>query len=413
MPSDIQHIVESISVQVGRPALIEDRRQRVVAYSEQRSEEADQVRHQSILERHTRPRVIQWLTAAGIRSSRTPLRTPAAHELGLMARVCIPIYHDDVLLGFIWFLDADQTMTSDEISRATRNLEDLSLALYRENFLSELTSQAEASAARSLLLNTSHAATRIAAQTIEDGLLAGDGPTCVLVAEAHQTDDADTDVSIRAALENAAVATRRWLGAGKALVLTRGSHVTLIATGVSPSRAVAEELQRRIENAVADLSCSYAVGVGRTQQTLGRASLSYSEARTAAQIALLNPGLGPVSQWDDLGIYRVLTRFDPAELTIATVHPGIDRMMRTQRNAELLLTTLETYLDLAANATRAAQRLQIHRATLYYRLKRIEELADTDLRDGHERLCLHVATKFARIASNARDESPMADPAQS
>jgi hypothetical protein len=35
---------------------------------------------------------------------------------------------------------------------------------------------------------------------------------------------------------------------------------------------------------------------------------------------------------------------------------------------------------------------------LYYRLQRVEQLAGTDLKDGHERLCLHLALKLARLS---------------
>ncbi|PWR17265.1 hypothetical protein DKT69_01110 [Micromonospora sicca] len=39
----------------------------------------------------------------------------------------------------------------------------------------------------------------------------------------------------------------------------------------------------------------------------------------------------------------------------------------------------------------------MHRTTLYYRLQRVESLADRDLKDGNERLCLHLALKLGRL----------------
>lgn len=399
VPSDIQRIVETISAQVGRPALIEDRRQRVVAYSEQPSDQTDEVRRQSILERHTRPQVIAWFTEAGIRSTRDPLRTPGSPELGLLPRVCVPVHHDDVLLGFVWFVDGDRTMTDDEIARVRTNLDNLSLALYRENFLSELTSRAEATIARSLLLDPPVIAARSASDAIEDGLLEPSGPACVLVAEADVADDSEAQTSARTALENAAVATKRWLGAGKSLILARGSHVAMILAGERDPRAVAEHLHVRAVDDLSGIGGGPVIGVGGLQPTLEQAPTSYEEARTAAEIAALIPGLGPISEWDQLGVYRVLARLDRADLDLGTVHPGLTRLLASTPNARPLLTTLETYLDVAGNATEAARRLRIHRATLYYRLRRVQDLADTDLRDGRERLCLHLATKLARISA--------------
>ena len=62
-----------------------------------------------------------------------------------------------------------------------------------------------------------------------------------------------------------------------------------------------------------------------------------------------------------------------------------------------MVETLETYLDVAGNAQLTAERLNLHRTSLYYRLQRVEQLADTDLKNGLERLALHLTIKIARM----------------
>lgn len=69
---------------------------------------------------------------------------------------------------------------------------------------------------------------------------------------------------------------------------------------------------------------------------------------------------------------------------------------------QTLARTLETYLDLAGNAQATAKALRLHRATLYYRLQRIEELARADLKDGNDRLMLHLGLKLARLNNRFR-----------
>jgi DNA-binding PucR family transcriptional regulator len=39
----------------------------------------------------------------------------------------------------------------------------------------------------------------------------------------------------------------------------------------------------------------------------------------------------------------------------------------------------------------------VHRATIYHRLRRIEELTGFDLSDGERRLVLHLGIKAARL----------------
>jgi PucR-like helix-turn-helix protein len=62
------------------------------------------------------------------------------------------------------------------------------------------------------------------------------------------------------------------------------------------------------------------------------------------------------------------------------------------------VTTLEVYLDLGCDAKAASERLHLHRATLYYRLEKVARLTDANLRDGNDRLALHLGFKLARLA---------------
>src|ERR1044072_6417906 len=142
MVSELQRIVDSLAVRVGRPALIEDHRQRVVVYSEQ-TEPMDEVRRMSILRRHTSADVIAFFRQAGIMEAERPIRTPYSAEPHMLPRVCVPIRHRDLLLGFVWFIDPDQAIGDDDIAAVSTTTTDLALALYRENLGAELASQRE------------------------------------------------------------------------------------------------------------------------------------------------------------------------------------------------------------------------------------------------------------------------------
>jgi DNA-binding PucR family transcriptional regulator len=62
------------------------------------------------------------------------------------------------------------------------------------------------------------------------------------------------------------------------------------------------------------------------------------------------------------------------------------------------VATLEVFLDLAGNVKATADALNVHRATLYYRLDRIEQVTGADLDRGEDRLTLHLGIKMARVA---------------
>ena len=86
------------------------------------------------------------------------------------------------------------------------------------------------------------------------------------------------------------------------------------------------------------------------------------------------------------------------------VHPGLEALLGLPE-AALLLRTLETYLELAGSARATAEALHLHRTSLYYRLQRVELLAGTDLKDGTERLALHLALRVARAAGRLPDQA--------
>jgi len=400
MQAKLQRIVDTVAARVGRPALIEDRRQRVVVYSEHTGV-IDEVRRTSILRRHTTPDVIAWFRDVGITKAREPVRTPACEALDLLPRVCVPIWHQDLLLGFVWFIDADEDMTDADIAIVSEATADLSLALYRENLLGELASQREAEAARTLLVDRAETRDTAVRSLLADGVVAGDGPTVALVAHLVPPRGQALDEVARIALEQALVSTRRWVGVREALHLVRHDHGVLLTFGGRfagrPSVVrVATHLNEALQAATRRLSsvARAVVGVGQSRPGLADAIDSYDEALQSARVGVQLPALGPVVSWANLGIYRVLSKMDGQQL--AGVHPGLERLLRDDSN-QVLLETLEAYLDLAGNAHATAEQLRLHRTTLYYRLQRVEHLAETDLKDGNERLCLHLALKLHRL----------------
>ncbi|MFY1698054.1 MULTISPECIES: PucR family transcriptional regulator [unclassified Solwaraspora] len=407
MQADLQRIVDTVAARVGRPALIEDRRQRVVVYSEH-SGPMDDVRRDSILRRHTAAEVVAWFRDIGIMTARAPVRTPACPELELLPRVCVPVRHRDLLLGFVWFIDADGTMSDTDIAAAVEAAADLAFALYRTNLIGELASQREAEAARTLLSDSPDIRDEVVRSLLSDGVVTSDGRSTALVAQPVSAPGQALDETTRIALEQALVATRRWVGTREALHLVRHDHgVLLLRDARSTGRGSPPATATQLSSALATVTDRLApvqrvvVGLGQPRPRLADTVHSYAEALQAARVGVRLPALGPVVAWANLGIYRLLSQLDEDQLDVAGVHPGLARMLRDDTH-RVLLETLEVYLDLAGNAHAAAEALRLHRTTLYYRLQRVEQLADTDLKDGNERLCLHLALKLHRLARPAQ-----------
>ena len=58
------------------------------------------------------------------------------------------------------------------------------------------------------------------------------------------------------------------------------------------------------------------------------------------------------------------------------------------------MQTLEAYLDNGCDTKLTAEALFLHRASLYYRLQRIEAITATSLKSGADRLALHSGSSL-------------------
>lgn len=271
---DLQRIVDDLALRLGRPLLLEDGRQRVVAYSEQDGP-MDDVRRHSILRRHTTPDVRAFLRAAGIHEATRPLRTPGAPELGLLPRVCVPVRHDGLPLGFLWFIDAAPAMTEPEITIAAEAAPALALTLFHESLATELASRRELEAVTGLLLREPDADRTL----IEAGAFPHNAPVTVAVARPAC---GGTDETLRLTLERGLLALRRRLARHHPLHLVRFDHAVLLTAGTT---AFPEEMH-------AALGTPVLVGVGSPRPSLSLAAGSYEEALHAVEVVANVPEFG-------------------------------------------------------------------------------------------------------------------------
>jgi hypothetical protein len=354
----LQPAVDDLALRIGRPVLLEDHAQSVLAYSEQTGP-LDDVRRDSILRRHTAREVRTRFRAAGIFETRGPLRVPGSAEV--LPRLCVPVRHRERLLGFVWLIDSP-AMSEADVDLVEKSAAELALVLLHDVLADGLSVRREQAAVARVLAGDDVDAARILLE--EGGFPAL--PVTVLVVRGQQ--DVVQDV-----VQDGLLAARLKFTARH---LARADHGVLVCAG----RVRAEEVP-------ALFAAPVVVGVG-SPRPLSEASESYAEAVHASLVASRVRGFAPVATWASLGVYRMLAAV-PAD----AVHPGVLRLLE----APELVETLETYLDLAGSVVETSKALRLHRTSLYYRLQRVAELTGTNLRTGDDRLALHLSLKLARL----------------
>jgi sugar diacid utilization regulator len=136
------------------------------------------------------------------------------------------------------------------------------------------------------------------------------------------------------------------------------------------------------------------VGVSEPYPSLDQAPPALRQARLACAAA--TPGTTDLVRFDDEPIAVLLVSAPDASLSVARRILG--RVLDLpDSDRTLLIDTMRIWLAEAGSTSAAAGRLHIHRNTVRYRLRRLEELTGRSLTDPLDVSELHVALECARM----------------
>lgn len=352
--------------------LIDDAELRPLAYSTQFGE-LDAVRTASILGRLAPDDARVALFAEGIRTATGPVHIPARPEIGMRARVCIPLVGAGRRLGYLWLFE-EPAVNADELRLA------------------------RAAAAEAAALVGPDADAQLVRRRHEQQLV-----TALLSSDLTQAEQAAHDLEAEHYLPLRPL--RVWVAAPASPAGEEWSAEALdrLRARLATKQALCAELEQRLvclagergSNAVLEAlgaltSPRALIGQGDAVEALRDAGTSYRRALAALRVAAHEES--GTASWDGLGVERVVTALPDAALD--DLPEGLRRLLAGDQS---LVRTLEAYLDHAGDVKRTAAALSLHRGGLYYRLRRIEEVAGVNLHDGEDRLLCHLALRLARL----------------
>jgi sugar diacid utilization regulator len=390
--NEVQTLIDSLAARLERPVGVDDRRFRAMAYSSH-EDEIDSVRKISILGRRAPDAVTEWLEELGLPQARERVRVPANAELGMIARLCFPVRFHDRLLGYLWLVELGEPLSAEELDLCDRCATELAQELYR---LRQQTNDERRLEAAWVARAVRGDAPNAAAPSIA---IAPDAVYAVLVVHVAVPADAIAPASIDVRLTEAVDQLRRSVPPRHQMA----DIGDVIATVVFASGSTAEvdrhaaALLTAAETELADVDEARVVlGLGDPAPSVDVLPASAAQASHAVRLGASMPELGPLVRWGDLGVMRLLGELvgqrDPGEL----LPPPIQRLV-ADPDGEPLLQTLEAYLEHGGDVAAAAGELFLHRSSLYNRLRRIEEVAEVDIRSGADRLELHLGIRLLRM----------------
>lgn len=399
---DLQSIVDELAERLRRSVAIDDPTIRLLAASRHFGDE-DAVRVGSVLNRAVDPEMADRVLAQGIAQWGTP---GVMVVEGALPRLCAPVRCNGTLLGYLWLIDKDGEFTGHEKTAAAEAAATVGTLLYRRLLLHERWKARQEGILRELV-STDDA---VRAQAVED-LFAEQlfGEECtrftVLAVQCRSTHtmSAPQQVAFEAAIEEGI----RTAGEDATLmVANRARAWILLIQRRSPSKTLVDSLVDRISDRfrrLTDDSVSLVFGLGGTVDKIVAVVASYQQALLAARAAMLLPSVGELARWGELGAYELLLKLPLDDLLNTSPVPAL-AVLEREDNHHVLIDTLTVFFDYGGNIRRIADSLNIHRATLYQRIKRVEQITGCNFDNGDDRLMLHLGLKVRALTTAYRDQ---------
>jgi len=215
-----------------------------------------------------------------------------------------------------------------------------------------------------------------------------------LAAPAGRLDETEAAIG---ALERAVV---RWAGDRDVLVAAKDGSIVAVAPADTDvpgprtgPRTLGELLLTEVERS--SRSRPWRVTVGRPYPGSYGIARSYEEAREGLTMAVRLGLDGPLLAAEQLLIYRVLLRDQPAIADL--VQSVLGRLVEARGGAEPLLATLDAYFATGGVTTETARRIHLSVRAVTYRLERIKTLTGYDPTDPAQRFTVHTALLGARL----------------
>ena len=215
-----------------------------------------------------------------------------------------------------------------------------------------------------------------------------------LAAPAGRLNETESAIS---ALERAVV---QWAGDRDVLVATKDGSIVAVTpadTDVPGPRSgpttLGELMLTELERS--SRSRPWRVAVGRPYPGSYGIARSYEEAREGLTMTIRLGLDSPLIAAEQLLIYRVLLRDQPAIADL--VQSVLGRLTQARGGAEPLLATLDSYFATGSVTTETARRLHLSVRAVTYRLDRIKTLTGYDPTDPAQRFTVHAAVLGARL----------------
>ena len=407
----LQALAQTLGQLVGNSVTIESLRHELLAFSAMVGP-VDRVREETILRRSGQAVAVAWAIREGyvarVLESDQVVRVPPNPDVGFAGRAACRVAHEGEPLAVIWTTDSARPLTrrDEEVIREAAEAAAAILVRQREVL------QREAELRTEILEDIVHGrltnpeSIRTVARSIgwnidrlRQALVVSidRAETFRLRHASHsgrQLQRARERLTELVRLETLSVDAEAVIGprSSGTIVLFNTDDAADETRKITALR-LATRIAERFHDVIPDLTVT--VGVGQQVPSFEQIAETVSQAELAAHLGLTLWGGNRAVHYSDLGIHRALFTLQQHEEMIT---PALKHLIEYDRiHGSDFLHTLDVYLGCMGRLRVAAEELEVHRNTLEYRVRRIQEIADVRLEDRDTRLALELGIRLLRL----------------
>jgi DNA-binding PucR family transcriptional regulator len=397
----LEDFADMVSEVLQCPITIEDANHRLLAYSTH-DERTDQARIATIIRRRVPEKVINNLWKEGVipalLNSREPIRVKTIDEIDLGERVAVSIWKNNEVLGFIWALEIDKKLSEEDLellkkaAKATKNklLQMQNRKYKREERYQEFFWQ----------LLTSHFLTN--EEIVKQfQVLHITPPSQFAVAVFHFLEGITHEVEKQIAYH------LKTIQFPKILLYTVDQQQLILLISLQQTGQHVEKLNKFCKRFIEKMQERYKIksivqGFGGIYDDFMKIEKSYREARKVLTFKEKFPEeLKHIHSYQQLGIYQYIDVLLEKRHAEDYENYSLKKLREyDQKHNSDLVETLEVYLTKDSNVNEAAKELNVHTNTLTYRLKRIAEIGEINLKDINQKLTLYLDLKLEKLTSS-------------
>jgi len=420
----LQSLAQTLGHLVGNSVTIESLRHELLAFSAMVGP-VDRVREETILRRRGQPAALEWAIRAGyvaqILASDQVVRVPPNPDVGSGGRAACRVAHEGEPLAIIWTTDSTRPLTQRDEEVVREAAEAAAALLMRQREVL----QREAELRTELLEDIVHGrltnpeSIRTVARSIgwnidrlrQAMVVSIDRAEAFRLRHASQSgrqlQRARERLTELVRLETLSVDAEAVIGPRStgAIVLFNTDDAA-DETRKGTALRLATRIAERFNDVIPDLTVT--VGVGQYVPSFEQIAETVSQAELAAHLGLTLWGGNRAVHYSDLGIHRALFTLQQHEEMIT---PGLKHLLEYDRvHGSDFLHTLDVYLACMGRLRAAADELEVHRNTLEYRVRRIQDIAGVRLEDRDTRLALELGLRLLTLKQSVPAAPPPPDP---